>query len=82
MQARQLAQTVARVGHVVVKVRAHMVEPPHTSTQWLAWRGNHMADVTAGDMLKVDGGSYRRAEATKQKAVALQRLAQHVGFTA
>eukprot|EP00971_Amphidinium_carterae_P160557 3182970-Amphidinium_carterae.1 len=69
----------------MVKVRARSLEPQLTSAGWLAWWGNHMADLTAAEiiiiteMLKVDGGSFRRAEAAKHQAVTLQRLAQHVG---
>eukprot|EP00971_Amphidinium_carterae_P053224 1048389-Amphidinium_carterae.1 len=44
--------------------------------------GAFFPSLTAGEMLKVDGGSFRRAEAAQHKAVTLQRLAQHVGFTA
>eukprot|EP00971_Amphidinium_carterae_P336036 6472185-Amphidinium_carterae.1 len=41
-----------------------------------------MADLIAGEMLQLDGGSFRRAAAAKDKTVTLQCLAQHVGFTA
>eukprot|EP00971_Amphidinium_carterae_P021106 416880-Amphidinium_carterae.1 len=67
-RAVALAAEVARVGHLVVKVRAHTRAPPASSPEWFRWQGNHSADVAAGEMLQLDRGSYERAKAAKDKA--------------